>query len=133
MSGRLLPLLLLVAACGGAPAATPSASAACASLPPADPAVALPADLPAPEGQVLYEKASQGSTDVVFARLDGDDFVAVRDQVAASLREAGYEVSGTDQEAVEAEVHFVQPLDGTVKVSPLCDGVLQLRYRLSPP
>ena len=82
---------------------------------------------------MLYETASQGSTDVVFGRVEGTDVVAVRDQVEAALRAAGYEVSGTDQEAVEAEVHVVRPLDGTVRVSALCDGVLEVRYRLSPP
>lgn len=134
-TGALAPLLLLLAACGGtgATSAAQPSGAPCTSLPPADPAVTLPAGLPSPEGQVLYEKASQGSTDVVFGRVEGTDVVAVRDQVAAALEDAGYELSGTDQEAVEAEVHFVQPLDGTVKVSTLCEGVLQVRYRLSPP
>ena len=128
---------LLLAACGGGGGgggtATQSAASPCTSLPPADPSVTLPAGVPGPDGQVLYDKASQGSTDVVFGRVEGSDFVAVRDQVAAALEDAGYELSGTDQEAVEAEVHFVQPLDGTVKVSTLCQGVLQVRYRLSPP
>jgi hypothetical protein len=127
----LLLGLVLLSACGSDPA--PETAADCAELPPADSTVTLPEGFPAPEGQVLYEQASQGSTRIVFGRLPGDDVVAARDRVASALESAGYALEGTDQEAVEAEVHFRQPLDGTVRVTRLCVGQLQLRYRLSPP
>ena len=132
----LLPLLLVaLAGCGGGSATPPGApqqaAAPCTSLPPADPAAALPADFPAPPGQVLYGPASQGATRIVFGRVEGDDFVALRDRLAADLTAAGYALDGTDQEAVEAEAHFSAPREGSVRVKQLCQGVLEVRYRLS--
>ena len=131
MRRALLLALVLLTGCASDPLIDTAAD--CEELPPADPAVTLPEGFPAPEGQVLYEQASQGSTRIVFGRLPGDDFVAARDRVKTALESAGYAVEGTDQEAVEAEVHFREPLDGTVRVTQLCEGQLQLRYRLSPP
>lgn len=127
-------LLLALAGCGGgettsAPVADPAAP--CTSLPAADPAASLPAGFPALPGQVLYGPAAQGATTIVFGRVEGTDFVALRDRLAADLEAAGYALDGTDQEAVEAEAHFSAPREGSVKVQQLCDGVLSVRYRLS--
>ena len=128
-----LVLLLLVAACGNAQPAAPQqdAAAPCASLPAADPAASLPPDFPRLPGQVLYGPASQGATSIVFGRVEGDDFEALRDRLAKDLEAAGYTLDGTDQEAVEAEAHFSQPREGSVRVKQLCEGVLEVRYRLS--
>ena len=127
---RLLPLLLLVPACGsGAPAE--GAAAPCASLPAADPAASLPAGFPRLDDQVLYASDAQGATRIVFGRVPGEDFAALRDELAADLEAAGYAVDGTDQEAVEAEAHFSAPTEGSVRVKQLCDGLLEVRYRLS--
>ena len=132
---RRLALLavLAVAGCGsGDPAAAPQdAAAPCTSLPAADPAAELPDGFPSLPGQVLYAPASQGSTRIVFGRVEGDDFEALRDRLAADLEKAGYVLDGTDQEAVEAEAHFSQPTEGSVRVKQLCEGVLEVRYRLS--
>ena len=126
-------LLLTMTACGsgGAAAPTQEAAAPCASLPAADPAASLPPGFPQLPGQVLYGPASQGATTIVFGRVEGDDFEVLRDELATSLTEAGYTLDGTDQEAVEAEAHFSQPREGSVRVKQLCDGVLEVRYRLS--
>ncbi|MBW3631235.1 MAG: LON peptidase substrate-binding domain-containing protein, partial [Gemmatimonadetes bacterium] len=35
------------------------------------------------------------------------------------------------EEAVEAEAHFSAPREGSVRVKQLCQGVLEVRYRLS--
>ncbi len=113
------------------PAASQQAAAPCTSLPAADPAAALPADFPALPGQVLYGPASQGATRIVFGRVEGDDVVALRDRLAVDLVSAGYALDGTDQEAVEAEAHFSTPREGSVRVKQLCQGVLEVRYRLS--
>ena len=135
MKRALALLLAALTGCGGgaatAPAASPRAAAPCTSLPAADPAASLPEDFPAPPGQVLYGPASQGATRIVFGRVEGDDFVALRDRLAADLTAAGYALDGTDQEAVEAEAHFSSPREGSVRVKQLCQGVLEVRYRLS--
>ena len=132
---RHLALLALlgVTACGsGAPAApAQDAAAPCTSLPSADLAASLPEGFPSLPGQVLYGPASQGSTRILFGRVEGDSFVDLRDRLAADLEKAGYVLDGTDQEAVEAEAHFSQPSEGSVRVKQLCEGVLEVRYRLS--
>jgi hypothetical protein len=92
---------LALAGCGGgdgtaAPVAGRSA-APCTSLPPADPAASLPEGFPAPEGQVLYGPASAGATRIVFGRVEGESFVALRDRLAADLQAAGYSLDGTDR------------------------------------
>ena len=125
-------LLLALTACGSSEAPAPrDAAAPCASLPAADPSASLPEGFPRLPDQVLYGAASQGATRIVFGRVPGEDFEALRDELAASLEEAGYSLDGTDQEAVEAEAHFSQPVEGSVRVKQLCDGVLEVRYRLS--
>jgi hypothetical protein len=128
-----LALLLLLTGCGSAQPSPPAqdAAAPCTSLPAADPAASLPADFPRLPGQVLYGPASQGATSIVFGRVEGDDFAALRDRLAVDLEKAGYALDGTDQEAVEAEAHFSQPREGSVRVKQLCEGVLEVRYRLS--
>ena len=128
-----LVLLLALTACGsGAPATPPQdAAAPCTSLPAADPSATLPEGFPALPDQVLYGAASQGSTRILFGRVEGDDFEALRDRLADDLESAGYTLDGTDQEAVEAEAHFSQPTEGSVRVKQLCEGVLEVRYRLS--
>ena len=126
--------LLALSACGtesGAPVPTQDAAAPCTSLPPADPDASLPQGFPQPPDQVLYGSASQGATTIVFGRVEGDDFEALRDELASELEAAGYTIDGTDQEAVEAEAHFSQPREGSVRVKQLCEGVLEVRYRLS--
>jgi len=130
---RALVLLLALTACGSAePSAPPQdAAAPCTSLPAADPAAALPEDFPRLPGQVLYGPASQGATTIVFGRVEGEDFEATRDRLATELERAGYTIDGTDQEAVEAEAHFSAPREGSVRVKQLCEGVLEVRYRLS--
>ena len=106
-------------------------AAPCTTLPAADPAASLPEGFPVLAGQVLYGPASQGATTIVFGRVEGNDFVAVRDELAQRLTSVGYSVDGTDQEAVEAEAHFSSPREGSIKVQQLCEGVLSVRYRLS--
>lgn len=134
MRAPALLLVLALAACGGgSTGAAPGQDAGqpCATLPPADPAASLPEGFPQLPGQVLYGPASQGATTIVFGRVEGEDFVALRDELAEDLEMAGYALDGTDQEAVEAEAHFSTPREGSVRVMQLCQGVLEVRYRLS--
>lgn len=136
MRAALLLPLVLVAACGGAPEPVAAQAVPCTSLPAADPAAKLPTGFPVLDDQVLYRPGSQGSTTVVFGRVPGDDFVALRDDLAERIAAAGYRLDGTDQERVEAEAHFSATTpgvvrEGSVRVQSLCDGVLEVRYRLS--
>lgn len=133
MRALLALAVLAVAGCGSAEPAAPEqdAAAPCSSLPAADPQASLPDGFPRLPGQVLYGPASQGRTTIVFGRVEGDDFEDLRDQLAQELEAAGYRLDGTDQEAVEAEAHFSQPTEGSVRVKQLCEGVLEVRYRLS--
>lgn len=76
---------------------------------------------------------TQGKTTVAFAKIPGgrDDIVAVRDRVLADLKTAGYTTVGTDQEpGYEAEAELGGKHDGTLKVSPLCEGLLEVRYKI---
>jgi hypothetical protein len=129
----VLVAVLALTGCGSAEPAAPQqdAAAPCTSLPAADPQASLPEGFPQLPGQVLYGPASQGRTTIVFGRVEGDDFVALRDRLADELEAVGYSLDGTDQEAVEAEAHFSQPTEGSVRVKQLCEGVLEVRYRLS--
>lgn len=133
MKAALLVTVALLTGCGGEAPDVPvqDAAAPCTSLPRADPAAELPAGFPRLPDQVLYGAASQGATRIVFGRVEGDDFEALRDRLATELEDAGYALDGTDQEAVEAEAHFSQPVEGSVRVKQLCQGVLEVRYRLS--
>lgn len=132
MRAAALVVLLALTGCGsGSPTASPSPGAPCVSLAPADPSASLPAGFPQLPDQVLYGAASQGATRIVFGRVPGGDFEALRDRLAADLEGAGYTIDGTDQEAVEAEAHFSAPREGSVRVKQLCEGQLEVRYRLS--
>lgn len=93
----------------------------------------LPLGLPMTEGETVLDVAEQGATTVVFASEPGgrDDIVAVRDKVLADLAKAGYRVVGTDQEpGYEAEAELAGTHPGSLKVSPLCEGLLEVRYKI---
>lgn len=123
--------LVLLAGCGGGASAPPADPAVpCTSLPPVDPGATLPAGFPALPDQVLYGPASQGATRIVFGRVPGTDFVALRDDLAGRLEAAGFTIESKDQEAVEAEAFFTGPTEGTIKVQRLCADQLEVRYKL---
>ena len=101
--------------------------------PDADAPVALPLGLPLTEGETVLRVATQGATTVAFASEPGgrEDIVAVRDKVLADLATAGYTVVDTDQEpGYEAEAELGGTHPGSVKVSPLCEGLLEVRYKI---
>lgn len=94
---------------------------------------ALPLSLPLSSGGRVLDVATQGRTVVAFASVPGGrgDIVRVRDGVLSDLRGAGYTVAGTDQEpGYEAEAELAGVHEGTLKVSPLCAGLLQVRYKI---
>jgi len=125
-----VPLLLALAGCGddGTGTAKPRATP-CGALPTADPAATLPSGFPAPQ-QVLFDPATQGKASIVFGLVDDGDFVKVRDDEVDRLKAAGYTIDGTDQESVEAEASFSGPHRGTIKVEPLCEGRVTVRYKI---
>jgi hypothetical protein len=129
-------VLLALAACGGdgepGGSAKPSPTPCAGLLEPADPGVRLPDGLPFAEGHTLYDDARQGATRLWFAHVPGDDVVEVRDTLAAAYESAGFRGITTDAEPpAEAELQFAGRLEGSVQVTPLCDGVLRVRYRVS--
>lgn len=135
----LLPALaalavLLAGACGGAEQATTAAGPGAAPCPPApDAGTALPLDLPLPPGGVVRTVAEQGRTSVSLLSVPGGagDLVRVRDEVVQGLVEGGYRLVGTDEEpGVEAEAEVAGRYDGTLRVKPLCDGLLEVRYAI---
>lgn len=96
-------------------------------------ASALPLDLPLSEGAQVLRVDTQGATTVAFASLPGgrDDIVARRDAVLRDLQAAGYRVTGSDQEpGFEAEAQIAGPHEGTVRIKPLCTGLLEVRYKI---
>lgn len=134
---RVLPAMvaaLLVGACGGGGPDPGGASARpCEGLlSPANPAATLPVDLPAADGQTVYEKATQGATTIWFAYARGADVVASRDALKAKFAAAGYTRLDDDAEPpAEAELQFEGTYTGSVQVVPLCAGYLRIRYRVS--
>lgn len=140
MPPPLIPALaalavLLSGACGGgAERATTAAAPSAASAPcppPPDPGTALPLDLPLPPGGVVRTVAEQGRTSVSLLDVPGGvpDIVRVRDEVVQGLVDVGYRLVDTDQEpGFEAEAEVAGPYDGTLRVTPLCAGVLEVRY-----
>ena len=94
---------------------------------------ALPLGLPLTEGEKVLRVETQGRTTVAFASEPGgrDDIVTVRDRVLADLAKAGYSVVDTDQEpGYEAEAELDGTHPGSLKVSPLCEGLLEVRYKI---
>ena len=93
----------------------------------------LPLGLPLTDGEKVLQVVTQGKTTVAFASEPGgrDDIVSVRDRVLADLAKAGYTVVGTDQEpGYEAEAELDGTHPGSLKVSPLCEGLLEVRYKI---
>jgi hypothetical protein len=135
-----VPLILGLAGCGGSSdgdnnAAAGDGGVSCDGLlKPADTAAALPADLPKPEGAVVYEVQTQGATKRYFAHLPGTDFVKTRDDIKAQFEQKGLKILGTDQEEVEAEFEFATAAgdDGSVQVISLCKDNLRIRWRVGP-
>ena len=93
----------------------------------------LPAGLTLPGGQKLLRVQKQGKTSVAFASIPGgrDDIVEARDAVLGALKNQGFTVKGTDQEpGYEAEAELAGTADGTLRVKPLCEGRLEVRYKI---
>jgi hypothetical protein len=94
----------------------------------------LPLGLPLSDGETVLSVTTQGKTTIAFAKMPGtrDDVVKVRDQVLTDLKAKGYTVPGTDQEpGYEAEAELGGTHEGTLKVAPLCQDVLSIRYKIN--
>lgn len=128
----LIAAMLLVAGCGGGPPTAQRQETPCAEDTPVG-AAPLPSGLTLPPDQKLLRVAKQGKTSVVFASTDGgpDDLVAIRDRVLGQLAASGSTVVGTDQEpGAEAEAEVGGTFDGTLRVTPLCAGRVEVRYKV---
>jgi hypothetical protein len=130
-AAALVLVLPLLAACGGGDKGTPGPVVTpCQTLPPAKAGAAVPAHFPALPSQVIFDAYNLGpTTKIVLAYLPSGDFLKVRDDLVGRLRGGGYQITSTDQESVEAEAAFTGPVHGTIKVTPLCVGTVEVRYR----
>jgi hypothetical protein len=131
----LLAAGLALTACDAAP--DPSSQAGCTPevLRSADPAVMLPPSLPGGvEDPRLYDRQKVGATTLYFAQSEGSDVVSVRDQIAAAYEKAGKTIESKDAEPpAEAEFQFsADAEEGSVQVTPLCQGWVAIRYRIGP-
>lgn len=141
---RVLIVLVVLAVLGGGGVlgffaferheAKGKAGRACGDLDtPAD-STSLPSQLALPAGQKLLSVDSQGKTVLVLASTAGGlgDLEDVRDDVLDALAGQGFTKGSTEAEAkIEAEGQFSGKADGTIRVRPLCDGRLEVRYKLS--
>jgi hypothetical protein len=133
----VIPLLATSVACGEnedeeKKEAAAAFGAAC-DLKAADPAAALPSDVPAGfDGVTFYELQTQGSTKRYFGYAKGDDVVKVRDQIRSAYAAAAYEIEGSDAEPpAEAEFEWKKGSnEGSVQVTPLCKETVRIRYRV---
>jgi hypothetical protein len=82
----------------------------CASLTGARPEIALPAGVPAVDGQFGYQTGSSGTTTLTFTAVPGTDLAAVLGRVGAALRAGGYTVTQPDPPAQPAQP--AQPVRG---------------------
>jgi hypothetical protein len=137
---KLLALVLiavLAAGCGSDPdtgAAEPPKPCAGLDTPEAGAPTELPLGLPLTAGATVLRVETQGKTVISYAKLPGDDadLVAVRDKVLAELRTKGYAASNLDAEpGFEAEAELSGTHHGTLKVTPLCKDLLQIRYKVN--
>jgi len=127
-------MVLCATACDGG--ADEDAARPCAGLLlPAKAEASLPTGLPAGiDGATFYELQKVGSTRLHHARAAGDDIVAVRDAVERAYTDAGITIEGRDAEPpAEAELQWsVGDREGSVRVTPLCEGYVRLIYRVGP-
>ena len=130
-AAALVLLLPLLAACSGGDKAAPGPVVTpCQTLPPAKAGAKVPARFPALPNQTIFDAYNLGpTTKIVLAFLPSGDFVKVRDDLVNRLKQGGYTITSTDQESVEAEAAFTGPVRGTIKVTPLCVGTSEVRYR----
>lgn len=94
---------------------------------------ALDVPLVLPGDEKLLSVQHQGKTTLVVASTAGtrQDVVRVRDDVVAELAREGYRKTGTDQEpGYEAEAQLGGTADASVRVRPLCEGRLEVRYTI---
>jgi len=130
----LLLAAVALAGCRSDNAAPEEVNTSCEQLdrPSAD-AQPPPGYLSLPPDQKLLRVQTQGRTTVVFASTAGGrgDLIEVRDRVLTALKTQQFSVAGTDQEpGFEAEAQIAGPSEGTVRVTPLCTGRIQVRYKL---
>jgi hypothetical protein len=133
----LLLVAVLGAGCGDdpkTPAVDPPTPCTGLGTPEAGAPTELPLGLPLTAGATVLRVETQGKTLISYAKLPGHDgdLVAVRDKVLAELKLKGYNASNLDAEpGFEAEAELSGTHHGTLKVTPLCKDLLQIRYKVN--
>jgi hypothetical protein len=129
----LAALLVATVACNGDPGgeATRPCDGVATRTPDPSLAMEVPPGLPEVEP---YELQEQGSTDRYNAYAPGRDVVAVRDAIRAEYERTGYAIQGSDEEPpAEAEFQWTKgDREGSVRVTPVCEGRVHVRYRVGP-
>jgi len=99
---------------------------------PAAPDVTVPAGFPEYDGWVGTLRATQGKTLILFGRAAApDDVGIVQARQRELLEQAGLRIVSTDREGqAEAEISFAGRTEGSVQITPLCRGTVQVRYRI---
>ena len=126
--------VLALSACSGS-GDDPGFGTSCTGLPSADPAVTLPVGIPrGVEDVTLTKTVKAGATTFYYGHTEGDDVVKLRDQILAEFENAGLTIESKDAEPpAEAEFQYSAEKDeGSVQVTPLCKGVLTVRWRVGP-
>ena len=93
----------------------------------------VPAGFPAYDGWVGTLRATQGKTLILFGRAPApDDVGVVQERQRQLIEQAGLRVVSTDREGqAEAEISFAGRTEGSVQITPLCQGTVQIRYRIA--
>lgn len=127
-----MALLLALTACNGDPGG--EAKRPCDGLLKSpNAAVTLPVP-PGTTGVTVYELQKAGSTDRFNAQAPGRDVVAVRDAIQQAYAADGFAIESSDEEPpAEAEFGWTKgDKEGSVQVTPVCDGTVHVRYRVGP-
>ncbi len=98
---------------------------------PLDAAATVPTGFPAYVGWQGTLRATQGKTVILFGRAPATDVAVVQATQRAQLEAAGLRIVSTDREGqAEAEISFDGDREGSVQITPLCRGMVQIRYKL---
>jgi len=137
---RLLALGLLLAALAGCAGGSPAEveqfggeefARPCAGVEsPLNSDAVVPAGFPVYDGWQGTLRATQGKTVIVFGRAPADDVAVVQARQRSQLEAAGLRIVSTDREGqAEAEISFAGVREGSVQITPLCRGTVQIRYK----
>lgn len=112
------------------PAAVATSGRACSGVAKTAEPGAVPRGFPKSPDLVFFRVQKQGKTFYHLGHIGGSGVVEARDRLADDLRKAGFTVGAGDSEGnFEADTEFSGPREGSLRVTPLCEGRLQILVR----